>query len=181
MVALEVAGSSPRMRGAHSAVRRRVQAGGIIPAYAGSTGSTERHVTAWRDHPRVCGEHAPTHSIALGTGGSSPRMRGAPTGDKHNLRGRGIIPAYAGSTPTCPSALRVVWDHPRVCGEHTWPLPTLRRYLGSSPRMRGARICGMSSKETSGIIPAYAGSTVVNEALLRLCEDHPRVCGEHRR
>ena len=50
-------GSSPRMRGtplwSHCVPRAR----GIIPAYAGNTGSVEILDDAFWDHPRVCGEH----------------------------------------------------------------------------------------------------------------------------
>ena len=31
----------------------------------------------------------------------------------------------------------------------------------------------------TGIIPAYAGSTMFRRLSLRPCKDHPRVCGEH--
>ena len=50
----------------------------IIPAYAGST--------------RV------EVDLALGEIGSSPHTRGARPGGRSLLLGRGIIPAYAGST-----------------------------------------------------------------------------------
>ena len=51
---------------------------GIIPAYAGSTGSRCRSRCLERDHPRVCGEHSIPGVFVMF------RMR--------------IIPAYAGST-----------------------------------------------------------------------------------
>ena len=50
-------GSSPRMRGARFYDRRGRKLSGIIPAYAGSTGSRCRSRCLERDHPRVCGEH----------------------------------------------------------------------------------------------------------------------------
>ena len=52
-----------------------------------------------RDHPRVCGEHIKVYNGLDSRTGSSPRMRGAPTGRSGywttTIR---IIPAYAGST-----------------------------------------------------------------------------------
>ena len=30
-----------------------------------------------------------------------------------------------------------------------------------------------------GIIPAYAGNTLLTKSRGRMCRDHPRVCGEH--
>ena len=50
---------------------------------------------------------------------------------------------------------------------------------GSSPRMRGARLLEEESVVAAGIIPAYAGSTLVCLPQKRWYRDHPRVCGEH--
>ena len=45
--------------------------------------------------------------------------------------------------------------------------------------MRGARDQDRSPEWKDGIIPAYAGSTCCHLNRLEICEDHPRVCGEH--
>ena len=71
------------------------------------------------------------------------------------------------------------WDHPRVCGEHNITKDLAANQQGSSPRMRGAprqigRLYG-----NGGIIPAYAGSTLIKTNRLGFIRDHPRVCGEH--
>ena len=70
---------------------------------------------------------------------------------------------------------------------------------GSSPRMRGARLClvyvrlrvgiipayaGSTGNRGhhdhgGGIIPAYAGSTFSKDKVQLGIGDHPRVCGEH--
>ena len=51
--------------------------------------------------------------------------------------------------------------------------------VGSSPRMRGTPArCGERGWRR-GIIPAYAGNTLVLDAVAVLSWDHPRVCGEH--
>ena len=111
------------------------------------------------DHPRACGEHTPSCGVPHPCSGSSPRMRGALGVVLYLPRGRGIIPAYAGSTNQV--FIRVL------------------TVVGSSPRMRGAQ-SGLTRVDGScRIIPAYAGSTC------RWCtdsnwpKDHPRVCGEH--
>ena len=52
-----VQGSSPRMRGAQVLLAERTVDRRIIPAYAGSTGSSSSGTSIRRDHPRVCGEH----------------------------------------------------------------------------------------------------------------------------
>ena len=167
------------MRGARAGSGREGTHGGIIPAYAGSTRSEERRWHGWGDHPRVCGEHCSMHTDAIPRQGSSPRMRGAPNVDIAYSTTSGIIPAYAGSTARrCP--LGRTWrDHPRVCGEHCRMAVTRIAEEGSSPRMRGAPSLCWSNRFYSGIIPAYAGSTWLDELADVYDEDHPRVCGEH--
>ena len=50
-------------------------------------------------------------------------------------------------------------DHPRVCGKdwqsHSW----YAREIGSPPRMRERRLCGIRPSARFGITPAYAGKT----------------------
>ena len=50
---------------------------------------------------------------------------------------------------------------------------------GSSPRTRGARATAMDGNARSGIIPAYAGSTLHRVRVGYAEGDHPRVRGEH--
>ena len=71
-------GSSPRMRGARTVLLYLLEEGRIIPAYAGSTGERGHAFQEQGDHPRVCGEHLLVGGLTAMTGGSSPRMRGAP-------------------------------------------------------------------------------------------------------
>ena len=110
----------PRVRGEHYFTElAKISKSGIIPAYAGSTsprsrsarrdtrssprtrgalGEARNPINCLRDHPRVRGEHG--------------RARSA------SFLGYGIIPAYAGSTPSTATSTRGV--------------------PGSSPRTRGA-------------------------------------------
>ena len=53
-------------------------------------------------------------------------------------------------------------DHPRVCGEHFTLLLPEQLAPGSSPRMRGTRMCSNAHTVHGGIIPAYAGNTYEN-------------------
>ena len=69
-------------------------------------------------------------------------------------------------------------DHPRVCGEQCWSLYGSAAGSGSSPRVRGAVVCGAQGGTFEGIIPACAGSRHTMIALASLIGDHPRVCGE---
>ena len=172
-------GSSPRMRGA----RRRAPAGphvvGIIPAHAGSTSPQSPFRLPGRDHPRACGEHRDRDGQGGRPGGSSPRMRGALLRRRMHPTRRGIIPAYAESTQGAKSLVSGAWDHPRVCGEHVTFSRVFSGSMGSSPRMRGALLCGAGRVPATGIIPAYAGSTRPTRRPPPRSRDHPRVCGEH--
>ena len=130
-------GSSPRMRGTQKAAASRLDSGGIIPAYAGNTGSLVTSFLWFRDHPRVCGEHYRILPHAHGRRGSSPRMRGTRGQFTFGVEVEGIIPAYAGNTRASHGRLRDNGDHPRVCGEHNDTKVTAEGLPGSSPRMRG--------------------------------------------
>ena len=156
-----VQGSSPRMRGTRVMQCDNRACGGIIPAYAGNTIQMRKAIFNNRDHPRVCGEH-PWY------------LTSTPSGWR-------IIPAYAGNTPKRRSVAPRSRDHPRVCGEHDIAWCSLRRSAGSSPRMRGTRDCLWSQRRPPGIIPAYAGNTMVPSPTWKIWRDHPRVCGEHFR
>ena len=152
-------GSSPRMRGALLAPCRHADAGGIIPADAGSTGEHGHVLVPVGDHPRGCGEHPAVLKSHAQAQGSSPRMRGALSGvylEGVQLR---IIPADAGSTPALQPLERDHQDHPRGCGEHYSLSLASSSAAGSSPRMRGAPTAGTRKDRRRRIIPADAGST----------------------
>ena len=152
-------GSSPHTRGAPRRETFDRAKFGIIPAYAGSTC---RRPPAWRtdrDHPRIRGEH----DRSSGAAPVAPR----------------IIPAYAGSTIRGVEALLPLEDHPRIRGEHALFLEGVPVDLGSSPHTRGAPGCRAAGDGEGGIIPAYAGSTLVVFDPPHLIKDHPRIRGEH--
>ena len=97
---VRLGGSSPRMRGTRA---RRGHSGhgiGIIPAYAGNTNVWPFAAFLHRDHPRVCGEHRMLGHKSAAMTGSSPRMRGTLFVRLGGGAVTGIIPAYAGNTPS---------------------------------------------------------------------------------
>ena len=114
----EATGSSPRMRGTRINMVADCFAGGIIPAYAGNTCFASHASSIAKDHPRVCGEHRFHATGLLKPQGSSPRMRGTLEVHVGRPTVAGIIPAYAGNTHCMMPISAVLWDHPRVCGEH---------------------------------------------------------------
>ena len=106
-------------------------------------------------------------------------MRGTPEVTAGNSRTNGIIPAYAGNTLSTQAKCSTRRDHPRVCGEHRGWLRRHRQRWGSSPRMRGTLVGELDPALFNGIIPAYAGNTLLVWWSRRVTRDHPRVCGEH--
>ena len=155
-------GDHPRIRGEHPAGRRAARdADGIIPAYAGSTGSVGFSVfsppgssphtrgarvvrpvvdAVRRDHPRIRGEHS---CIAV-----------------LERPGWGIIPAYAGSTfNETGDALREMGSSPHTRGALCISGISTNRPR-DHPRIRGEHgRLGAGQRGQAGIIPAYAGST----------------------
>ena len=173
-------GSSPRLRGTH--LRRDPDRApeGIIPALAGNTPYRSSRRAPMRDHPRACGEHTMWSAFENAQLGSSPRLRGTPVSISLMRPPPGIIPALAGNTPPSRTAWSRPWDHPRACGEHHKGAGSIRRRLGSSPRLRGTHGSRPHAPRGIGIIPALAGNTIIKASFHSTVRDHPRACGEHR-
>ena len=133
----EPSGSSPRMRGKRSGLRRRLAQLRIIPAHAGQT--TRRSVLYRQapDHPRACGANPDTVREAYVEHGSSPRMRGKQLDVWQSFQHVRIIPAHAGQTPAVQRVSRTWPDHPRACGANGKHYDSSSAAVGSSPRMRG--------------------------------------------
>ena len=184
-------GSSPRLRGARERADNNGSVGRIIPASAGSTFSPTGYSPAESDHPRVCGEHSSSGRRSSPSGGSSPRLRGAPNIRKPRRDIERIIPASAGSTETSTDSTHDRTDHPRVCGEHIRVADRWHKRSGSSPRLRGARFSVTTISVATRIIPASAGSTEVerfdavdvggSSPRLRGARHRARGCGHARR
>ena len=188
------------MRGTPSTVRRAGRRSRIIPAHAGNTSYSDANYMSNWDHPRACGEHEAAVTGGLTDAGSSPRMRGTPSGCRRPTWPPRIIPAHAGNTGRRRPGPPRHRDHPRACGEHRLCADIARRYgdhpracgehmraclcaglpLGSSPRMRGTRTRKMLETMITGIIPAHAGNTVMLCTDDTVKRDHPRACGEHK-
>ena len=158
-VGFKPTGSSPRMRGTLCTALDKNSTFGIIPAYAGNTRIVSFLSQKTWDHPRVCGEHSCDGNDAIGTPGSSPRMRGTRGTGMSQAWVRGIIPAYAGNTAHHSPSFSFSRDHPRVCGEHFELREGTGSFAGSSPRMRGTLTTTPTNRRGRGIIPAYAGNT----------------------
>ena len=74
--AVELTGSSPRVRGTLASHTDAVLDTGIIPACAGNIERKHGRKHSPQDHPRVCGEHQRRDADGDTYWGSSPRVRG---------------------------------------------------------------------------------------------------------
>ena len=172
-------GSSPHARGA---LIRRVSimsAAGIIPACAGSTSTCIRESATAGDHPRMRGEHFRPSKVVAAVPGSSPHARGALHPCPISCQSDRIIPACAGSTNYALSSQLSDWDHPRMRGEHCVGGRCMWAIKGSSPHARGAQHHQKAALGLYGIIPACAGSTILDLMVQETSGDHPRMRGEH--
>ena len=133
------------------------------------------------DHPRLCGEKQQLEYSTKLDKGSPPPMRGKETSGRNRSAAAGITPAYAGKS--CRSILqrRIIWDHPRLCGEKSICYDSTRPCLGSPPPMRGKATGTPDFPQYSGITPAYAGKRNRKRVCPAFCRDHPRLCGEKHR
>ena len=130
-------GSSPRVRGKPTDVKRAPHTVRIIPARAGQTRLTALTPYPTSDHPRACGANISTPMAWIPVIGSSPRVRGKPLRRFRGQDTHRIIPARAGQTATSRGVPVGLTDHPRACGANlkscSLPVPP----IGSSPRVRG--------------------------------------------
>ena len=172
-------GSSPRVRGKQLRVPDGELGRGLIPARAGKTLTPSTPRSPSSAHPRACGENAAVRQLSGATAGSSPRVRGKRPGLQRHPARRRLIPARAGKTPSAHIDHWRARAHPRACGEN-WllsiaPIPV----SGSSPRVRGKRICQTHCVQHHRLIPARAGKTRVDRSSSKPGRAHPRACGEN--
>ena len=97
-----VLGSPPRVRGKLDNARLFRAVRRITPACAGKTETDRDKLKAEEDHPRVCGENAPSTSTGCATRGSPPRVRGKLRVDLGGNEDMRITPACAGKTAELP-------------------------------------------------------------------------------
>ncbi len=172
-------GSSPHARGARLRAPVRWPGPGLIPACAGSTQSWSPMLWSPPAHPRMRGEHSSLRRSAASSSGSSPHARGAPRDMSNSAPVSRLIPACAGST-SWASRTRMWWAaHPRMRGEHLFPRWLVTFHVGSSPHARGAPGLHCAEGRRVGLIPACAGSTVLERRRGQSAAAHPRMRGEH--
>ena len=172
------AGSPPPMRGKAEDRSSISITTGITPAYAGKSTVNQTNNSPKADHPRLCGEKLSAEPDKRRRRGSPPPMRGKGTSTAAISAGRGITPAYAGKRYSRGKLEEKSTDHPRLCGEKSFPPRPVVRLLGSPPPMRGKDAEKPTTGELLGITPAYAGKSQLSTASSTCDQDHPRLCGE---
>ena len=90
-----------------------------------------------------------------------------------------ITPAYAGNTTSDLHSCKIIWDHPRIRGEHVVFVVLTVQSLGSPPHTRGTLYDIAIIIYITRITPAYAGNTQRLYRRLFYPRDHPRIRGEH--
>ena len=160
VIPFSFSGSPPHTRGPHPFRLEKVPLERITPAYAGTTKVTVFTISLSTDHPRIRGDHSIfQHSIAY-YGGSPPHTRGPLRPISRNVWYPRITPAYAGTTTDDGKNGTVLWDHPRIRGDHPSPFERKEVLMGSPPHTRGPRNAEPAIAPPTGITPAYAGTTL---------------------
>ena len=152
--------------------------GRFIPACAGNAFSRPTPIRRSTVHPRVCGERFGGYGVGAPGGGSSPRVRGTPSGSGPTYQSDRFIPACAGNAPRACPACSPGAVHPRVCGERRTSDPDRLAEDGSSPRVRGTLTEACLLLAVRRFIPACAGNADHPRSQHIARAVHPRVCGE---
>ena len=114
--------------------------------------------------------------------GSSPHTRGKRFHRANTERGRRIIPAYTGETPSGPvTVLQTYGSSPRTRGKQTtderFSIFTRIIPAGSSPHTRGEHVFPFPEVREARIIPVHTGETSPTTSIATVAADHPRVHG----
>ena len=134
---IDVAGSSPRLRGTVLLRREDFDELRFIPAPAGNGVDTHWWLERHQVHPRACGERGSPPSWISRSTGSSPRLRGTVVRGSETSGCSRFIPAPAGNGGEFTPHAVLASVHPRACGERSRVPIADGLQIGSSPRLRG--------------------------------------------
>ena len=130
------------------------------------------------DHPHACGDKP---SIPISTSvlsGSSPRVWGQVDTGNVNKGSQRIIPTRVGTSGRKIILKVKEKDHPHACGDKSQGNRTLRRPLGSSPRVWGQADEAIEAVRDYRIIPTRVGTSVLAHFNKIFGWDHPHACGD---
>ena len=134
---MRAVGSPPHTRGKALNGNRALLEVGITPAYAGKSRPAAGRLSSPGDHPRIRGEKWPVKWKFPDKPGSPPHTRGKGARRLRRTSSLGITPAYAGKRPIREKRGRLHRDHPRIRGEKSMILASMRLVVGSPPHTRG--------------------------------------------
>ena len=172
-------GSSPQARGTPARQPPPTRAHRFIPAGAGNTRPHGRRHHRLTVHPRRRGEHIARRWRGTSTCGSSPQARGTHLEFANLASANRFIPAGAGNTQYNSPIGFAIAVHPRRRGEHTVSNLASAAIDGSSPQARGTLFSLRCVARPARFIPAGAGNTPFDNALVIDLPVHPRRRGEH--
>ena len=132
-------GSPPRVRSRRCFLLAGAVVLGITSACAEQTPVRCPCPPASWDHLRVCGADKMAKIIPVSNEGSPPRVRSRPERQRWNDHQDRITSACAEQTSTETTVRNQPRDHLRVCGADPRRFPSLRRGVGSPPRVRSRR------------------------------------------
>ena len=112
--------------------------------------------------------------------GSSPRVRGTDTPQRHRLYAPRFIPASAGNSMGSAVLRLRNAVHPRECGEQEPTTSHGPGVHGSSPRVRGTDGTLLVLRLGRRFIPASAGNRWNVAGIATWTAVHPRECGEQK-
>ena len=159
-IGLQIAGSSPRVRGTASESPPADNSVRFIPACAGNSKLPGMPDGIGAVHPRVCGEQVKFGRLRFRGLGSSPRVRGTARFAYICIFNRRFIPACAGNSSASAAFVASAAVHPRVCGEQSTRFLNAPSLHGSSPRVRGTDLTDLFADLETRFIPACAGNRV---------------------
>ena len=170
-------GLSPHGRGKHLLLAQQRISFGSIPARAGETLEQLQRKLQRKVYPRTGGGNCTASGKRTPSWGLSPHGRGKPAGGYKYATVRRSIPARAGETHQQEQANRIQTVYPRTGGGNALELSTSCCRNGLSPHGRGKRLLTAAGRITGGSIPARAGETGLELAIVHLFKVYPRTGG----
>ncbi len=170
-------GLSPHARGKRLRSVRRPNPRGPIPACAGETSRAISIVSLMWAYPRMRGGNLRERGIKTSARGLSPHARGKRANQSRKVVAQGPIPACAGETVHSYMRWTDPRAYPRMRGGNPLLFDGVRIPAGLSPHARGKPQVGVKVHALSGPIPACAGETIQNPAILDSMGAYPRMRG----
>ena len=172
-------GSSPRVWGTSSHIRRHWFTIRFIPTCVGNIINQSGFFTPYTVHPHVCGEHVSLAALSSSAIGSSPRVWGTSVFRLRGSRPVRFIPTCVGNMRVCERLAILHTVHPHVCGEHSVIKISTYGHSGSSPRVWGTWNTRISHPPQQRFIPTCVGNMPLEICVPCMTPVHPHVCGEH--